>query len=120
MAMNGKTFDELKDEAGLSVFDTGHFSRLRTYIPRIGSSPELVDAAFSLTEENPLPDESFEINGNYYVVRFKALKPPEYKAYLDEKESLRKQQEQKKKQEVYRQWLSELRKQHGVKFSDQS
>ena len=120
MAMNGKPFDDLKDEEGLSLFDTGNFSRLRTYIPRIGSSPELVDVAFSLTEENPLPDESFEVNGNYYVVRFKTLQPPEYEAFLDEKESLRKQQEQRKKQEVFRQWLSELRKQHGVKFSDQS
>ena len=119
-AMNGKSFDEFKDEAGLSVFDTGTFSRLRTYIPKIGSSPELVEAAFSLTEESPLPDKSFEINGNYYVVRFKALTPPAYEAFLAQKESLRKQQEQRKKQEVFRQWLSELRKQHGVKFSDQS
>lgn len=117
MAGKGKNLDEIAAEEGLSTLDTGAFTRQRTYVPRIGVSPELVAAAFSLSEANPLADRPYEINGKLYVVRMKEHKLPERAAFLAEKDDFKKKQKQRKGQEVFNQWLSELRELSDVQIT---
>jgi len=117
IADKGKSFDEIAAEQGLTTLDTGVFTRQRTYVPRIGVSPELVETSFSLSEENPLPDRPYEISGKIYVVRMKEHKMPEREAFLADKDDFKKKQEQKKAQEVFNQWLSELRKLRDVQIT---
>lgn len=115
-ARTGASFDELAGGQGYKPFETGFFSRLRAYVPRIGASEELVESAFGLTEANPLPDRVFEVNGRFYVIRLKEREEPTREAFLAEKQDLQKRQEQEKAQEVYRDWLAELRRQKDVKI----
>ncbi len=117
MVRAGKPFGEITDGKTVTSVDTGPFSRVRSYVPRVGSSPELAETAFSLSKENPVPPEPFEVNGKYFVIRFKSLTEPDWQAFQDEKENYRSTQLQRKADEVYRQWLSDLRKQRDVKVA---
>ncbi len=115
-ARTGGSFDELAKGEGRKPLETGFFSRLRGYVPRIGASEELVEAAFALTEANPLPDRVFEVNGRFYIIRLKEREEPNRQAFVAERQDIQKRQEQEKAQEVYREWLAELRQQKEVKI----
>ena len=75
----------LDEESAPKVQETGTFSRIADgpippvteqigQIPRIGQSRELLEAAFKLTAEAPVPERTFSAEGqndNIYVVRLK-------------------------------------------------
>jgi peptidyl-prolyl cis-trans isomerase D len=63
------------DQLDLRIDNTGDFSRSSGYfIPQIGSSQELADAAFALTETDPVLDKIFTFNDRYLVAALKAAK----------------------------------------------
>ncbi len=114
-ARSGTNLETVAEHEGVQVIDTGHVNRLRRFIPRVGASEEILETAFLLTEARPWAKEIFEVNGKFYAIRFKERIVPDRQAFEDEKEELRKQQEAKKAQDVYRQWLAQLREQQNVK-----
>jgi len=116
-AKSGTPVETLTQQQGIESIDTGFITRLRRYIPGIGASEELMERAFALTEEAPWAEQVFEVNGNFYVVRFQERRAPDREAFQGEKEELLTQQRNKKAQDVYREWLAELRKQQEVKIS---
>jgi len=117
MARSGKSVDALTQEKGIESIDTGFVSRLQKFVPKIGVSEEILEAAFALTKENPWPKQVFEVNGKFYVIHFKERHEPDRKAFLAAKEELRTRQRSQKAQEVYREWLAELRQRQGVKIT---
>jgi len=76
-----------------------------------------VERAFSLSEVDPVPAEPFDLNGRMFVIRFKDRKAPDWKAFEEQRETLRSRQLERKREEVFRQWLSDLRKQRDVKVA---
>ena len=116
----GASMAEIAEKEKLRTFTTGPFSRLRSYIPRIGSSEDLLEAAFGLTAQRPVPDRAFEVNGRFFVVRLKERIAPTREGFEAGMAALREKQERAKTQEVYREWLAELRKQRDVKVSPQA
>ncbi len=114
-AHEGKTFAEIAKEEKLKKFETKPFSRLDSYLPKIGASAELIESAFSLTKQAPLPEKSCKINEKYYVIRFKERTLPQQEQFQTEKQSFRVLQLNKKTEDVFRQRLSELRQQSSVK-----
>ncbi len=112
-----KPFAEIAEEEYIQELAIGPFSRLEDYLPRIGSSAEIMESAFSLTEQAPLPDKSFEINGKYYIVRFKERTIPEKEQFHAEIQKFRDTQLAQKADAVFRQRLSELRLQSNVKIA---
>ena len=116
-AASGTPVDTLTEQDGVEAIDTGFITRLRRYIPRICASEEILEKAFTLTEESPWAKQVFSVNGKFYVIRFQEWREPDRAAFLAEKEELLTQQQTKKAQEIYREWLAELRKQKEVKIS---
>jgi peptidyl-prolyl cis-trans isomerase D len=116
-ARSGISSEELATQEGLETLDTGFVSRIRKFIPGIGVSEELLEAAFNLTKEEPWPERTFEVNGRFFVIRFQERRAPDREAFDAEQEDLRRRQEAQKGQEIYRQWLAELRKRHEVKIT---
>ena len=113
----GASLEDLQVKEGFELVDTGPFSRLRTYIPKVGSSPELVEHAFSLTKANPQSEKPYKINDTFVVVRLKERTSPERQDFLAEKDAYRKKQVQRKAQEIFQQWLSDLRTKHKPEVS---
>jgi hypothetical protein len=116
-AASGTPVETLTEQEGIEAIDTGFISRLRSFIPRVGASEEILETGFSLTEKAPWAKQIFEVNGKYYVVRFQERREADREAFLAKKEELRRQEQARKAQEIYRQWLAELRRQQGVKIS---
>ena len=116
-ARGGASVDTLTEQEGIEAIDTGFITRLRRFVPRIGASEEILERAFKLTEGSPWAKQVFEVNGKFYVIRFQERREPDRAAFLAEKEELRTQQQTQKAQEIYREWLTELRKQQEVKIS---
>ena len=118
-ARGGTSVDTLTEQEGIEAIDTGFITRLQRFIPRIGASEEILERAFMLTEGSPWAKQVFEANGKFYVIRFQERREPDRSAFLAEKEELLTQQKTKKAQEIYREWLTELRKQQEVKISSE-
>jgi peptidyl-prolyl cis-trans isomerase D len=116
-AASGTSVDRLTEQEGVEAMDTGFITRLRGFIPRIGASEEILETAFNLTERSPWAKQVFEVDGKFYVIRFQERRDPDRAAFLAEKEELLTQQQARKAQEIYREWLTELRKQQEVKIS---
>ncbi|MBD1399368.1 SurA N-terminal domain-containing protein [Pelovirga terrestris] len=72
------------DQLDLRIDNTGDFSRSSGYfIPRIGSSQELADAAFTLTEADPVIDNIFTFDNRYLVAALKTARRADFSALND-------------------------------------
>lgn len=61
-----------KGSVGGSMQDTGSFQYSeKGIVPKIGTSPELMEAAVLLTKTSPTPPAPFFVNGRWYAVRLK-------------------------------------------------
>jgi peptidyl-prolyl cis-trans isomerase D len=68
----GKALKSLAKKNGLSVEETGLFTRsYGAFIPRLGSSEKLADKAFTLTKDAPVADGVFEVDGKFVVAALK-------------------------------------------------
>jgi len=114
---SGTPVDTLTEQEGVEAIDAGFITRLRKFIPRIGASEEILETGFNLTEGSPWAKQVFEVNGKFYVIRVQERRAADREAFLAANEDLRTQQQAKKAQEIYREWLAELRKQQEVKIS---
>lgn len=108
-ARKGKDLFALAKTEGIESFETDWFNRMAAFIPGLGASEELKEAAFALTEANPLPPRPIEIAGKFYVVAFKDHAEPRREEFEANKVTLRQEEERKKQEEAYRAWLARLR-----------
>lgn len=111
--------DSLKkaaDKQKLEVEQTDLIKRsFGPFIPKLGSSEELSDAAFKLTSEQPLADQVFQVNENFVVIRLKEMIPADLEK-LDEatRAELRSQLLLQKQEEAIGEKLAELRDQSQI------
>jgi peptidyl-prolyl cis-trans isomerase D len=69
---SGKSLRQLVKSTLLQVEETGFFARTYgTYVPNLGNSAELANAAFELDREKPVADQVFAVGDQFIVVRFK-------------------------------------------------
>jgi peptidyl-prolyl cis-trans isomerase D len=68
----GGSLAKLAKKANYEIEETGEFTRTYSpFVPRLGSSKELFDAAFELTDEKKAIDRIFEIQNRFVVVEVK-------------------------------------------------
>jgi len=75
------------DELGLKVRTSAALQRGSASVPGLGSAPEIIDAAFKLTSEAPVPDRVFALREDYLVISLKERTTPNdagFKAQEDE------------------------------------
>jgi len=94
----------------LTVEESGDFSRSFGYfIPRIGSSEELSNEAFSLTEEAPVAKDVYTINGKFLVTSLKSAQTADFDAQdKTDREQLKNRLLTEKKQQVVADKLKQL------------
>jgi peptidyl-prolyl cis-trans isomerase D len=74
LASDKKILTEAAKEMKLTIEESGEFSRSSGFfIPRIGTSQELAETAFSLTPEEPIARKVYTINGKYLVASMKSM-----------------------------------------------
>jgi peptidyl-prolyl cis-trans isomerase D len=80
----GKTLKALAGKFGVKAEETDFFTRsYGAFVPRLGSAEDLASAAFTLTEEAPVAEEVFTVDGKFVVVRLKEVQPADMN-FLDQ------------------------------------
>ncbi|MBE0598477.1 MAG: SurA N-terminal domain-containing protein [Desulfuromonadales bacterium] len=107
----GKSLEAAARTHGAKVEETGEFTRAYgSFLPRLGSSDELAQAAFTLTPEAPLAEKVFEQDGRFVVVLLKERQEADLTA-LDaaKREELREAVLAREKAQAMEELLQELR-----------
>ncbi len=103
------------EESPYKVEETGLFARGSTnYIPRIGPSDELKEAAWKLTEEKPLSDTLFDVDGDIYIVRLKEHQKPDPSKFDSEQDQMLASKEMQLGGTAYRQWLEKMKEDASI------
>ncbi len=97
-----------KTPAGLQ--DTGLFSfSTAGEIRGIGKSPEIMDAAFSLTQASPVPKAPFKAGDNWYAIKLKNRVEADTGDFQKTKEQIKQGMLQGKREEAVVNWLKALK-----------
>lgn len=109
--------DAVAKAAKLTVQDTGPFTRAGSYIPNIGSVPDLKKEAFQLTPEKPVAPAVYTAAGSSVVAALKERMPAGDEDFASQKEQLTKQAEERRKQQVLEEFLNYLKARASVDIS---
>jgi peptidyl-prolyl cis-trans isomerase D len=108
-----------KGGAGLKLQDTGNLAYSpKGDIPRIGSSPEIMEAAFSLTAAAPTAKTPFKVADRWYAVRLKNRIAADTADFQKTKEQIKQSMLPKKQQEALDTWIKELKKKAKIELND--
>ena len=100
----GESLEAIAKEKSLKIAETGLFQPGGA-VPKLGSSPELAEGLFLLSEKKPYPEQPYLINGNYIIVRFKARAKLDDTQFAAQKDAIAKYLEQQKKHAVFLSWM---------------
>lgn len=106
--------DEKPDPYAPRLDATGPFARggqfgLGGYVPRVGIAQDVMDAAFGLTTEKPLPEKAFEVAGRLYVLKLKERTQPDMAKFEEQKADLEKNLLNRRTYQAVEQFIKELR-----------
>ncbi len=114
---DGPELQALLDEYHLTVQETGLVARRGDTIPRIGTSAELVDTAFSLQPGTPPPDTVFSTGNAKVFIRLKARQEADMTKFAEEKDKLRRQALLEKQNKVLNAWIDELKARADIEIN---
>jgi len=90
--------------------ETGNFGYAANgAIPQIGTSPELMEEAFTLTAAAPVAKKPYKIGDRWVAVKLKSRVEAPTAAFAMQKEALKQKVLPKKQQEALEKWLKDLR-----------
>jgi len=95
------------------------FPRASGFIPGIGSSQDLKDAAFTLSESNRLADSVFVITGDAYVVELAETTVPSAEEITKKMDETRKALRERRQNDAFTRYLGELKKKAQVEVNAQ-
>lgn len=85
------------------------FARSGAYVPGLGGSQELKDAAFRLSESEPFPGQAFQVAGDSLVIAFKGLTTPSEEEIGKNLAEVRKSMLETRQSHVFQRYLDELK-----------
>jgi len=100
----GDTLEAVAREKGLKVTETGLFVP-GVAAPKLGSSPELAEALYQLSEKKPYPERVLAIDGSYAIVRFKERGKLDEKEFAAQKASIVQYLKGVRQGEVFKAWI---------------
>ena len=105
----GEDFRAVAREKGAEIVETGLFAP-GAEIPKAGSSQELINAVFQLSEKTPYPSEVYATgDGTLVIPRFKERKRVEDGSWEKQKDILKVILLRAKEAEYFQAWLKETR-----------
>ncbi|GAB6062992.1 SurA N-terminal domain-containing protein [Deferrisoma palaeochoriense] len=112
-----KGWDEALKASGLTAETTDPFVKKGGAVPKIGWSPELKEAVFGL-EPGQVAEEPFEVNGKIYAVRLEEKIEPDMAGLEAEREKIRAELLAKKQEQVFEEYLQQLRKEAEIEINE--
>ena len=99
----------------LKINKTGLFTTISP-APPFGNQRDMVITAFSLTVEQPVPSEVYEVDGKFIILQLEDSQPASENGFQKEKDSLAKQLLQAKKEQTFSRWINGRRQQADIKM----
>jgi len=117
-ASDKKSLTKAAKDLKLTVEESGEFSRsFGFFIPRIGTSQELAEDAFSLTQEKPIADKVYTINGKYLVASLKSLTVAKFEDLKEtDREQLKTRLLEEKKGQIVAEKIKQLLQQAQIEI----
>jgi peptidyl-prolyl cis-trans isomerase D len=108
---DGSKLSKLAGRLGYKIEETGEFTRAYSpFVPRLGSSKELAEAAFELTADKRSPGKVFDIQGRFVVVELKERIAADMSKLDDAKRAeLKEALLSKRKDKAFKEHLADLR-----------
>ena len=100
----GESFDAVAREKGFKIAETGLFQPGGA-IPKLGTSAELTDALFEISEKKPYPEKVYEADGQFVIVKFKAWGKVSDEEFAAQKDQVAKYLLQQKSNEAVHDWI---------------
>ena len=94
---------------GLTIDETGFFTRTGTYVPKLGAQPELKQEAFHLTKEHPAAGAVYQATGDAVLAALKDVEPADDAKFAEQKDSLRQQATERRRAMVSEQFVNYLK-----------
>jgi peptidyl-prolyl cis-trans isomerase D len=105
----GKDIREVAREAGLSVEETGFFTRTAGVIPKIGPAKDSGPILATLTEKNPLSKGVLQTKDGYFIARLSAVEPADQNKFGSIQKDLEKRLNSQKQEEFFQNWIAQLK-----------
>ncbi len=105
----GKTMEEISGEYNVEPEETDFFKRSQA-IPKIGYEPELSAAAFSLSEQDKLPEAPLQTRKGFYVIGFNERKIPDAESFEKQKNDIKRRLVSRKQMEALEVWIDQAKK----------
>ncbi|MEJ2233994.1 MAG: SurA N-terminal domain-containing protein [Syntrophobacterales bacterium] len=99
----------------LKINKTGLFTAISPP-PLFRNQRDMVITAFSLTSEQPVPSEVYEVDGTFIIMQLEESQPASENGFQKEKDSLAKQLLQAKKEQTFSRWINGRRQQADIKM----
>ena len=99
----------------LKINKTGLFTTVSP-APPFGNQRDMVITAFSLTPEQPVPSEVYEVDGKFIILQLEDSQPASENGFQKEKDTLAKQLLQAKKEQTFSRWINGRRQQADIKM----
>jgi peptidyl-prolyl cis-trans isomerase D len=99
----------------LTINKTGLFTAISPP-PLFRNQRDMVITAFSLTPEQPVPSEVYEVNGTFIIMQLEESQPASENGFQQEKDNLAKQLLQAKKEQTFSRWINGRRQQADIKM----
>ena len=104
-----KNIEALAQQEHVTVEETGPFGRQASYIAKLGSVPDLAEAAFRLTEQDPVAPGVYSANGDAVVAVLAKQIPADESKFESDKAALKQRMEQALENATLQQFLTELK-----------
>lgn len=101
----------------LTSQQTESFAKKTGAIPKIGFAPQLKEAAFSLTEAEPVAKEAFEVNGSYCAIRLAQRTEADLGGLQPQKEKIRSELLPQVQAERFQTFLADLRSKASIEVN---
>ena len=105
----GKDMHHVAREAGLSLDETGYFTRTAGLIPKIGPVRDSGRLLAPLTAKNPLARETLRTKDGFFVVRLLSVEPADESKFAEAKKALERRLLNQKQEEAFQNWLNEVK-----------
>ncbi|MFC2074884.1 SurA N-terminal domain-containing protein [Bdellovibrionota bacterium] len=106
---NNKPITSLLSPYKITPTSTGLFSRTTEFIPKIGRSTDVIEAAFELSKDNPFPRDPKFVSNSWVIFKLKNKISANYSQFAKRKAVLTKQINTEKSTDAIRQFYADMR-----------
>ncbi|MGE0680264.1 MAG: SurA N-terminal domain-containing protein [Candidatus Binatia bacterium] len=107
-------------EQKLTVEETGVFTRQGSYIPKMGSLPELKKMVFQLTPESPVAPQISMWSGNAFIVVLKEKLAPAPEEFEKQKDAMKEQLQKRKQADALAEFMRLLKKRATITYNQEA